>query len=273
MDVTGLDREVASLLGSYYRRNFTDADTWDSVQSIRFEGFLHLPQGSLRFIAFKKKPDYTKVVILVGTKPVFVMAYDGQDAWQIDLSKSQEPVAMAPAEAINFIRDATTGGHLFYPRIPNKKIELKGSAVVADRRCFELLVTLPDGQPVTSFIAMSDFSEFQVRTTNAASGDTEIVRNLDFREHEGIRLPVRSELIINGAVAHTVEIVDVQFNRGVMPWMFARSSGAQMPGLPSPVAPAEEGAPPSNLFAPIENFSAPTENTFSPFAAPSVFGD
>lgn len=274
MGLTEVDREVASLLRNYYSFNFTDAESWDRLQSIRFEGLLHLPQGSLRFIAFKKKPDFTKIVIFSGDKPILVMAYDGEDAWQIDLSQSSEPSSMPAVEALNFIRDATTGGHLFYPEIINKKIELKGASVVGGRRCYELLITLPNGQMVTSFLDMANFSEYQQRTTNAASGNQEMVRNLEFRDYEGIRIPVRSDLIVDGQVAHTVEMINVQFNLGVMPWMFARSSGAYLPGLKRSAGPSAGDSKSSTLFGPVESINLPdsTSNLFTPFAAPSAFG-
>ncbi|MFB3133670.1 MAG: hypothetical protein ACE10K_14225, partial [Rhodothermales bacterium] len=51
-----------------YREARFDLDRIHEIeqQTLRFEGVLSMPQGALSFVAFKKKPDYCKVVLFGG---------------------------------------------------------------------------------------------------------------------------------------------------------------------------------------------------------------
>lgn len=71
MDVEGLDAKLADVLTKYYKRTFGGPDNWKQIQSVRFDGILHLTDGSVRFTAFKKKPNYSKVVIHLGESELF----------------------------------------------------------------------------------------------------------------------------------------------------------------------------------------------------------
>jgi hypothetical protein len=248
MDTTGLEPRLANVLRNYYKHTFTDPVTWSRTESIRFEGTLHLPQGVLRFTAFKKKPDYTKVVIFAQNGGRLVMAYDGSEAWQLQALPSSEseagntdppsfiphhsshiPQTMPEADARNFVRDATTGGHLLYPRIEGKKIELLGVAKVDRDRLYELQVTLPDGQVIRSYLDPTSFLEVRQVTVNNASGDEEVTTHSDFRSIDGIRVPFTSTLTIDGKQVHQSRLSKVETNTGVMPWMFSRPSGDYLP--------------------------------------------
>jgi hypothetical protein len=271
MSTRGLDSSLASLLRKYYKNTFTNDSTWEKIQSIRFDGTLQLPQGDLSFTAFKKKPDYCKVVIFAPNGGRIIMAYDGQDAWQYATTKrtpqeamqssdaaeritylpgaqfdgkaEQEPAApeihslsprmtpspMPAAEALNFIRDATTGGHLLYPGIEGKKIEPLGITTSKGQQFNELEVTLPDGQQLRSHLN-GGYLEFRRITTNNANGDQEVITHSDFREIDGVRIAFSSTLTVDGQQVHQSRIHKVQTNLGLMPWMFSRPSGAYIPG-------------------------------------------
>jgi hypothetical protein len=271
MSTRGLDSSLASVLGKYYKNTFTNDSTWEKIQSIRFDGTLHLPQGVLRFTAFKKKPDYCKVIIFAPNGARIVMAYDGQDAWQFTttqltpqkaeqssgaseltaslptsplgdkaeqksttpeihpLSPRMTSSLMPAAEALNFIRDATTGGHLLYPGIEGKKIELLGITTRDGQRFYELEVTLPDGQQLSSQLN-GTYTEVRQVTTNNVNGDQEVITHSDFREIEGVRIAFSSTLTVGGQQAHQSRIYKMQTNLGLMPWMFSRPSGAYIPG-------------------------------------------
>ena len=271
MSTRGLDSSLASVLGKYYENTFTNDSTWEKIQSIRFDGTLHLPQGVLRFTAFKKKPDYCKVIIFAPNGARIVMAYDGQDAWQFTttqltpqkarqssgaseptassaaspigdkaeqtstapeinpLSPRMFPLSMPAAEALNFIRDATTGGHLLYPGIEGKKIEILGITTRDGQRFYELEVTLPDGQQIRSQLNGA-YAEVRQITTNNVNADQEVTRHSDFREIDGVRIAFSSTLTVGDQQAHQSRIHKVQTNLGLMPWIFSRPSGAYIPG-------------------------------------------
>ena len=246
MDYTGLDYGLGSVLRNYYKQNFTSAENWEQFQSIRFEGTLELAHGTVRFTAFKKKPDYCKVVIFASNGGRIVMAYDGTEAWQLNTMQgsgdhpdrhqpgsdwnASQPVATMPGdEALNFIRDASTGGHLLYPLLEGKQLQILGTTTVEGERCYELKITLPDGQIVRSMLDMKDYSERRQVVINNVNGDEEVTTHSDFRQIDGIRVPFSSTLTIDGEQVHQVRLQTVQTDLGVMPWMFSRSSGTYVP--------------------------------------------
>lgn len=224
-DTTGLDSGVANVLRNYYARNFTDADTWAAVESIRLDGVLHHSLGELPFSAFKKKPNLIRIVLGVDERHEIIMAYDGVRAWQRNTRLSALASNMPEDEALNFIRDATTGGHLLYPGIEGKRIELVGTALVRDKRTYELRITLPDGQVIRSFIEMLSYAEIQQITTNNVSGKEEVTQHSNFRMVQGIRIPFANRLTIDGEEVHRSRLDTIKMNQGVTSWMFERPLG------------------------------------------------
>ena len=120
------------------------------------------------------------------------MAYDGTDAWQLSSADLNGAVAMPPAEARNFIRDATTGEHLLYPTMPGKRIELLGKRQVEGVNCYDIRVILPNEQQIIYAIDAREFTERQRITTNAVSGDLEVTTHVETEMLEGLAIPVES---------------------------------------------------------------------------------
>ena len=229
MDVEGLDRKVADVLTKYYKRTFGGSENWNQIQSVRFDGILHLADGTARFTAFKKKPNYSKVVVFLGKRDRFVLSYDGEDAWQFNTTEAgAEPTAMPADEAKNFIRDATMGGHLMYPLEEGKEISLLDVTTVEGRLCYQVEVKLPDGEQIISCLDVSDFSELSQTTVNAVNGLQEKTIFSDFRYLNRVRFPFASRMLSDGQTVHTVEMQRIRTNLGITPWMFKRSSVAHM---------------------------------------------
>jgi len=255
MELDGLDSNLAFILGKYYVATFGGSENWETVESVRFDGLLYLPNGVARFVAFKKKPDYSKVVIFTGGGARIVMAYDGEDAWQVNTAVAgAEPSGMPEKEARNFIRDATIGGHLLYPLLKGKSIELVGVEQIGDHSCYKIEVTLPDGERVISYLDTSDYAERRQTTRNALNGLEEHNTFSDFRKIDGVRFPFASSMNSGGKEVHRVEMLKIQINQGVMPWMFQRPSAGYIPGeAPEEVNvdlfdQAQEPAPPGSGF-------------------------
>jgi hypothetical protein len=241
MGLHGVDLQVAHILRNYYEHSLGGRRHWSTVESIRFEGVLKVPQGALSFVAFKKKPDYCKIVLFGAGGARIVMAYDGVDAWQLNTAESVEPVTMPPVEALNFIRDATTGGHLLYPVLPGKHLELLGTRRVGEYDCYDLRVTLQGGQQVTYAIDKFMFEERQQIVVNAGTGETEVTTHARMEKVDGLVIPLQSTMTVDGVCAHEVWLRSVEVNLGLMPWMFSRPSGAYIPGSVPPPAPELEG--------------------------------
>ena len=269
MDTYGLDPKLASILGKYYKNNFTSERDWEALKSIQYEGVLHLSEGELRFKAFKKKPYLCKIVIFGTNGTRIEMGYDGEDAWQSNARSAESPFfTMNEAEGSNFIRDATIGGHLLFPLINEKKIELLGPVDVDGARCYEIQITLPDGQVISSFLHVSDFTENRRVTINQVSGLQEVTTNSDFRKIGSLLIPFRSVLVANEVQVHEIIITEAKANQGTMNWMFARprSNSAGM------AASAPSNTLKSTTTSKESKTGKPLNSTFgSYFGADSVF--
>lgn len=230
MDTSGLDSRISNILKNYYRLNFTSFEHWTNLQSIRLEGTISYVNDTISYNVFKKKPDYCKAVFYTPGDNRFVMCYDGQEAWQLNtLKKDFTTEKMPEKESLNFIRDAAITGHLLFPIIKGKKIELLGIKEVAGKNFFELQITLPDSQVIRSFLGILDFAEYYQITLNQLSGKEEITTNTDFRIVDGIRIPFSTILTVDGVQVYQSKLSNAQINVGVMPWMFSRSSSDYVP--------------------------------------------
>ncbi|MDP4610562.1 MAG: hypothetical protein NWT02_05190, partial [Opitutales bacterium] len=171
----------------------------------------------------------------------YVMAYDGEAAWQLTTAEGEgRAVDIPELEALNFIRDAKMGGHLFYPQLSGKEIRLDGSVLVDGERCYRLFITLPDGDQITSDLDFSSFAERQQSSVNHVNGKVEVNTLNNFRLVDGVRIPFKSVMTVDGEIVHKVEMMQVQTNVGVMSWMFQRPSGAHVPDVPSGLLGASE---------------------------------
>lgn len=225
MDTEGLNPQLSRILKNYYRRTFTSLENWERLQSVTFEGILHLPEGPVPFTAHKKKPDWSKVVFRNPKGERIVMSYDGEQTWQSNFgSSNRSPSPMPEAEAKNFIRDASISGHLLDPLAEGKRIEFKGIIDVEERKCFEIEVTLPDGQRILSAIDILEYAERQQITINNVNGEEERFRYDDFRTINGVRFPFSSTLESGGKVLHRVEMLEIRLNAGLIRSMFQPSS-------------------------------------------------
>jgi hypothetical protein len=230
MGLGGIEPEIASILGKYYGASLGGPKHWEGIESIRFDGTLRLPQGEFSFVAYKKKPDYCKVILLGKRGLRVAMAYDGADTWQLNSADPKGAVAMPPAEALNFIRDAPTASHLLYATLPGKRIELLGRRKVSGFACHELRVTLPNGQQVTYAIDANSYVERQQIVVNSVSGATEVTTHMRNDLLEGLSIPVESTMTVDGEFKHEVRMRGVKVNQGLSAAVFARPAPSSVAG-------------------------------------------
>ena len=142
------------------------------------------------------------------------------------------------------------------------------AAVVGKDRCYEIQVTLPDGQIIRSFLDISDFSELSRVTTNQVSGLEEVITNSDFRKIGSIRIPFHSILTREGAQIHVICITQAKINQGTMNWMFTRPKSNSAGTASSALINASK-----SVTTPNGSVTAkPTNFTFgSPFDAVSFY--
>lgn len=249
MDTEGLDPKLARVLQNYYIRSYGGPERWEELQSVVYEGQLHYPEGTVEFVAYKKKPDLCKVVLRAARGGRIVMAYDGEQAWQYNSNLTDQPLMEMPAgEARNFIRDAGIGSHLIMPRMPGKQIKLLGVVNLDEHQCYEIEVTLPDGQRVRYALDILTYAVRREITLNNVSKLEEHNIHSEFEVAEGIRYSTKSVMRSGGEVIHRVEISDIRLNAGVSSAMFLKSSEFVDSAAEEATDPFESPQPPDSGF-------------------------
>lgn len=231
METKGLeDERLVRVLEDFYQANYGGADNWAKVESIRFDGQLHRPGGSIPFTAYKKKPNYCKIIVRPGAERRVIMSYDGEDAWQLDTGAADpRPASMSEKEALNFIRNAATGSHLLHPTLPGKSITLGSTIEVDGAMCREIDVSLPGGLSITYVLNVGNHAERQQISVNAVNGDREVTTHYAYTKIEDIVFPTGSILRVDGEEIHRIEVEEVTLNAGLMPWIFERPHGESTP--------------------------------------------
>ena len=229
MGVDGLAPEMQRILTSYYEQGYGGKRNWSHIESFRAEGVLQLPEGSLRFMAYKKKPDSCKIVLYRGQHlPLVTLSYDGETAWQILPSQPEVPVEMPAAEALDFIRDASIGNHVLHATLPGKTIEFIGLRDVDGVACRDIKVTLPNGQVVVYSIGLADCSLRRQLVVNSATGQEEEMIFANLKVISGVNVAFESRMYVEGELQQTVIFHSAEFNVGTMPWMFSMPEGGDV---------------------------------------------
>lgn len=228
MDLDGIPSKIADILSRYYDAAFGGSENWAKINDFRLQGSLKLPEGEVSFLAYLKKPAFYKVILFGDYSGELVMAFDGTDAWQTSPG-SRQAQSMPSDAAADFIRDSLTGGHLLYPNLPGKRIELLGKGKVGDSLCHTLRVTLPDGQEVTYLIDARTGLERQKITTSRVTGEEEIVTHHEWKRVEDAIVITQSTMAIKGKAQYTSYIEQAAINVSLVDSMFQRPPKTAVP--------------------------------------------
>ena len=122
--------------------------------------------------------------------------------------------------SIDFIRDSWLGGHLLWPLLPGKKIEILEATTIDDKTCVQVKVILPNQQ---YYVYILDSNRYQVAEESLrADGTMRYIKQSDFKNVSGLMIAFKSKLYTNDEFIRETIIESVVVNKGVMPWMFKR---------------------------------------------------
>ena len=221
MDTKGLSQKVSDTLQSYYRNSLGGAESWQKIKSLCIKGMLIYPNGKYyRFVNYRKRPDLNKSIIYVGNNERIITCFDGFEAWQIKTFESETSKTMSLDASIDFIRDSWFGGHLVWPLLPGKTIEILEAATIDDKICIQTKVVLPNQQYYLYFL---DSNRHQVAEQSLrVDGTKRYIEQSDFKNVSGLMIAFSSKLYTNDEFIRETVIESVEVNKGVMPWMFKR---------------------------------------------------
>jgi hypothetical protein len=172
------------------------AEAWGRVQTMVWIGHIessHAPAGGMYFTLGQKRPNKTRFELRSPSQQG-VRMFDGTHGWKLRTAGNGKPELQAyGAEELRFAQDAQgIDGWLIDHRAKGIAVVLEGLEPVEGRPAYRLRLTLPSGSMHRVWIDAETFLDIQFdRQSRNLAGQlgTVLVRQRDFREIEGLKLP------------------------------------------------------------------------------------
>ncbi len=201
-----------------------------SFGTIRRDGIVNIEGMEFPIFAIEKYPklNYSEIE-MQGLK--IIIAGDGETGWTINpITGSSEPQDL-PEFMINnlereSVKDPTAKWHNSFVNWKEKgfKAELIGMEQFDNRPVYNLQFTFEDDYVVNYFMDASEFVVLKVRSTETEQGQTfksEIIYR-DYKDVDGVLIPYRIEMLVNGQVTQIFIINNVEFDVAVDDSIFAK---------------------------------------------------
>ncbi len=172
------------------------ADTWQSVESIRFTGQMDLGQGMhVPYVVEKKRPGKYCIEFVFDGETA-TQCVDGETGWKLlPYLGRKTPEAMTELEYRQMASAVSIDGLLYNAVERGNKVSLVGKEVVAGRPAIKLQVTLPGGANRWIYIDEETGLDIKLETMRVLRGQDRLVATYyyDWRETEGLLIPRRQE--------------------------------------------------------------------------------
>lgn len=221
METSSLDQELKRILGDYYLDSYGGSKTWAKLQSLQTIGEIFINNTKIPFIAYKKKPNLCKIIFNPMSEKRYLQAFDGHNAWEWNTHASDGPSLMTEKNARSFIASSGMGDELLFPQLSTKKIVFTGSRLLENGQLVrDIQVTLAGDVSITYSIDVRQ-SILLEETQNYSSEDRiERMVYSDHRTIDGVQVAFRNDVYLNEKLSHSIRFRQVQFNAGLISWMF-----------------------------------------------------
>jgi outer membrane lipoprotein-sorting protein len=168
----------------------------------------------------KKKPEQTRQEIEVQGMSI-IMVVDGETGWTINPMTGSTEAQDLPADAIKSLEKEGRGDPTVSWDNPflnwkenGTSIELAGMEDNDGASAYNLKVTFEDKYVINYFVDAKSFLLLKSKSTEAAQGQTfdREIKFSDFRDIDGILVPVKIEVMINGQVGQVFTMDKCEFN-------------------------------------------------------------
>jgi outer membrane lipoprotein-sorting protein len=152
-----------------------------------------------------------------GTKIIY--AFDGQNGWMINPAAGTLDPQDMPADMVKDFDDKTStllnwNNPFFNWKEEGNKIELVGLEDMNGIQVYNIKITYKDNEVMNYYIDAAKFVVLKEKSTETYPGQEVVEEDVysDFREVEGVVVPFKFEVLINGQSSAAANIDKVEFN-------------------------------------------------------------
>lgn len=200
-----------------------------ALEAIRATGHVVAGDSVLSFEMIAARPNRVRVTT-GGNGRTLVQGCDGVNPpWRWDQGRAAEPSLMPAEEAADFAADADFDDPLVDPERRGIALDFAGEAEFEGRPVLRVLVTRPDVAPAILVLdPQTCFIQRKETRRPAQFGQQDTVTTLfgDYRPVDGVALPHRIEVWVNGRRISRMDLEEVSANPELAPETFAMPAPA-----------------------------------------------
>ena len=196
---------------------------WKSMKSRKVVAKIGMGRMELQGAIFEKYPNNQRIEIdFQGMQ--MVQAFDGETAWMINPAKGGlEPEKLPNASTEPLISQKFESDFIDYAE-KGHMVELLGQTEIDTSTCFELKLTLKEGEVQYHYVDTETYlvamSKMTSREGQAAGQEIKTFLG-DYREIDGMQIPFRIESEANGQSIRRVNILSIALNLDLEDSFFA----------------------------------------------------
>ncbi len=195
-----------------------------AIKTYTVEGTMSLaPSGmEMSFTQYNKAPNKYRMDITVQGMSI-VSAFDGTTAWGTNPMQGATPQKASETEARRSAMRSDLEGVLIDPAKKGYKLELVGTEDVDGALAYKIKVTDKAGEVSFTFIDATTWLEVKSTGTMELMGQEAVVDVLmsDFRDVNGVQMPMLMELRSEGRVVMTMALSNPKVNQDIPDSRFA----------------------------------------------------
>jgi outer membrane lipoprotein-sorting protein len=195
-------------------------DKFMNVQTLKMTGKFTQQGLEFQVTVYQKQPEKNRQEIVVQGMTI-IMAMDGETAWAINPMTGSPDAQDLPADAIKSLEKeglsdptASWDNPFLNWKDNGTKIELAGKEDIDGSPAYNLKFTFKENYVVNYFVDATKFLIVKTKSTEAAQGQTfdREIRFSDFRDIDGVLIPAKIDMAINGQVGQVFTMDKCEFN-------------------------------------------------------------
>jgi outer membrane lipoprotein-sorting protein len=191
-----------------------------NIQTLKVTGKMTQQGLDFQVTVYQKKPEKTRQEIEVQGMSI-IMAVDGETGWTINPMSGSADAQDMPADVIKSLEKEGRGdptvswdNPLLNWKENGTNIELAGREDINGSSAYNLKVTFKDNYVINYFVDAKSFVLLKSKSTEAAQGQTfdREIRFSDYTDIDGVLIPIKIEVLINGQVGQVFTMDKCEFN-------------------------------------------------------------
>lgn len=214
---------LEEILDNYYEM-MGGVEKWKALNAMKMDATTSLQGMTLDGVMYMARPNKMRQQIDINGQQI-VMAFDGEDAWQINpFATGPEPQAMPEAQAEQFLNDEFEDDFIDYQE-KGHTIEYIDTKEVDGTDTYELKLTKKNGDVVFYYLDTEYFipimQKQEVKEGPQAGMFMETYQS-DYQEVDGLMIPFSIEQKMGGTTAVKITISNVTLDPEMEEGLFSR---------------------------------------------------